>query len=234
MKKLLTFAGVSALALITAAPDAFAATGIFNPNCNPNEVTITFYGMAAPTSGSSTTPTLATLGTAKYIGGRWYNPDNLERSVTTFADLGITIPDITKSITADGIDATNGAKPFRADLAGIAPTEVVSGTLIGKSICESSAPQYSMGVLSDSTLPTSLGDVGNITELSYVVMYAANCANEVNAECSLNITADKRATYTNTCEEGYGGNSTNWQEVMCANDAILPDMPEDPGAPEIK
>ena len=47
MKKLLTFAGVSALALITAAPDAFAVgVGIYNPECTPTDaIPVKIYGL---------------------------------------------------------------------------------------------------------------------------------------------------------------------------------------------
>ena len=45
MKKLLTFAGVSALALVTAAPNAFGAFGRYDPSCNTQfGVTVDVYG----------------------------------------------------------------------------------------------------------------------------------------------------------------------------------------------
>lgn len=232
MKKLLTFAGVSALALITAAPDAFGAAGTYNPSCSPNEVTITFYGMSAPASG--TTPTLATLGTATYKSGKWYKPGNTT-PVTNFSGLGLTFPEIQKSISTDGIAATEGAKAFRADLAVTAPKTLPADILTGTTTCASAAPAYSMGVTPSSTLPTlSADDIGNRINLAYVVMYAANCAGEQNATCTLTI-ADKKATYKNTCNTGYGNSDggTNWTSMACSSDAVSPEMSEDLPPPQI-
>lgn len=230
MNKLFKFASVSALALITANSDVFAAAGTYAPSCSPNEVTIRFYGMEAPTSG--TTPVLAKdIGSATYKNGKWYKAGT-STAVTKFGELGITIPAISKSISLNNINATNGAVAFRADLKGSVPTAVDTKSLIGSTTCASSAPANSLGVLADDTLPTlDASTVGNHTSLSYVLIYAANCANEQNATCE-KVLGTKKVTYKNACLQGYG-NPNFLNNVMCAEDAVSPALPANPEVPSI-
>lgn len=231
MKKLLTFAGISALALITAAPDAFGAAGTYNPSCSPNEITIKFYGMAKPSSG--TTPTLTTLGTAKYKSGKWYK-DGGTTAVTTFGALGINTPEISGSISLNDITATAGAKAYRADLYGKELSSPLATQLTGKTVCDDAAPPKSMGVLTSSTLPTlDASQTANRSTLTYVVMYAANCVTGSNATCSLSI-REKQAAYTNTCSTGHGANGNNsFHAGVCNDAAISVTLPADPGAPSV-
>lgn len=230
MKKLLKFAGVSALALVTAAPNAFGAAGTFAPSCSSNKVTISFYGMKAPTSG--TTPTVTLLGTADYSNGNWYKTGT-STAVTTFGALGVTIPEITKSISLNDISATSGAKPFRADLVGAVPATLSEDTLVGTSVCANSAPANSIGVASTDTLPAlDAATISNHTSLAYVVMYAANCVTGVNATCSLEI-GQKKATYKNSCKVGYGSPNFNNTTMVCNDMAPSLNMPADPVAPSI-
>lgn len=190
MKKLLTFAGVSALALITAAPDAFGAYGIYNPSCGSNNVTVKFWGFNADGDFEA-------LQTLTFNAGAWKNGSSpiTKLSESLFKDVSdVKVNNTTyKKLIPIQFTSTDGEPS-------VAPVNISTTCA-----ADTTAGRYAIG----GNLPSEITGLENRTQWNYVVVYAADCEPGANATCTL--TTDKsvgKATYANACTEG--SSDPNW------------------------
>lgn len=214
MKKLLTFAGISALALITAAPDAFAY-GIYNPSCGTNNVSVKFWGY----DGDGEFKALQTL---SYNAGTWKSGSSpvTKLSESLFPDVSnIKVNNTTyKKLIPIQFYSTDGEPS-------VAPINI-------SSTCEADASvgRYAIG----GNLPSVISGLENRTQWNYVVVYAADCEPGANATCEA--TFDKssgKATYANACVEGTS--NPNWSlttALSCEVGEII--KTDNPAAPSTK
>lgn len=199
MKKLLTFAGVSALALVTAAPNAFGASyGIYNPSCGTNAVTVKFWGY-------NTSGVFTELQTLTFQGGSWKNDGN---AITTLTPS--LFPDVTNVKVGNNTYAKLIPMQFQSVMG-----EPDASPVNTSSTCEADTAKarYAIG----GSLPTEIfvkngnevESLGNRTEWNYVISYAADCQPGDNATCTLTVDKSKgQAVYSNACDTGHG--NPNW------------------------
>lgn len=242
MKKLLTFAGVSALALITAAPDAFAAgVGIYNPECTPtSSIPVKIYGLNANGSGVTQVAT----GSLTQAG--------LSISQTELAK----ITSISKATNYDGGLTPRGILFYQSGSTSTTKpadtlyTATDSKYIATKSSCgvgdtfdnitdndiKSVAKTLSFGfpTSGDPTLPSLTGTTGtsvwsylttqkNTQQIDMLIAYAANCVNGDYATCTLTVKSTGSAQYVNTCALGSSANSSDFggTSMMCMTDVNI-------------
>lgn len=243
MKKLLTFAGVSALALITAAPDAFAAEdkqyGVYNPTCGQlgGDITVKIWGLKAGTNGAAATisqlysTTISDAATPAW--GTTTTIANIQKKITESIKVGTTTyssgltprgavlysvgqssPAVTLYTTNEGLLVTKTTDVWSP--ATMIGTDTISDNLVNK---------FSFGLGTGAAFPTitqtdvkTIKNKANDVVINYIIAYAASCIQPTGGECILSIqgTGNGGAYYKNSCDSGFIATSFGDSNLVCS------------------
>lgn len=247
MKKLLTFAGVSALALITAAPDAFAASttkkyGAYNPQCSTmsGAIQVKFWGLKPGSNGAAATiselysTTISDAQTPAW--GTSLTLDNLKAKITSSIKIGTST--YSSGLTPRGavLYSLGDSQPnvsLYADNEGLLVTKTTStwspATMIGTNAIGSAlVDTFSFGLGTSAAFPAvtqanikTIKEESNNTVINYVIAYAASCVQPTNGTCTLTIKGNGNggAHYYNECFSGYNGSGFGDGVLMCSTAA---------------
>ena len=151
-----------------------------------------------------------------YESGQWADVNGAY--VNKFADLGI-VHNIINPVTVSATEYTNGLSAYRAAYVGGVPESITptDDIVIEKTtgIVESTTNPYDIMVagISLPTIPENMlyNEHGQVKDIYYKLLYAANCLDPNGAEsaatCVLDILPNGRALYKNQCLPGWkGGN----------------------------
>lgn len=247
MKKLLTFAGVSALALITAAPNAFAAAttdpkyGVYNPTCAElsGSITVKFWGLKPGSNGAAATiDELYTTTITDAATPAW-------GTSLTIAELKA---EIANSIKVGSATYANGLTPRGAVLYSVGQSspavtlyttnegllvtkttdEWSPATMIGSdTIADNLVNTFSFGLGDGAAFPAvtqtnvkTIKNKANDVVINYIIAYAASCIQPTGGTCVLSIEGEESggAYYKNTCFSGYVGTKFGDGNLVCSTE----------------
>lgn len=238
MKKLLTFAGVSALALITAAPDAFAiGVGIYNPECTPiNSIPVKIYGL----SSAGNTVTQVATGNLTAAGL------NIPQTELAKIQKINSATNYTGGVTPRGIMFYTSGAASTTVPASTLYTAADSKYIVTKSSCGVDNSFDDMAAGNDKTVATTLSfglptganptlptisdtiwtyltEEKNTRQINMLIAYAATCVDGDYATCSLTVQTSGSAKYVNTCTSGSSPDSDDFggATVMCFEDVNI-------------
>ena len=246
MKKLRIFAGVSALALITAAPDAFAAEGkqygVYNPTCGElgGNITVKFWGLQAGSNGAAATitPLYTTTITdaATPAWGTTTTISSLQGKITSSIKVGTAT--YSSGLTPRGavlysVGQSSPTVTLYTDNEGLLVTKTTDewspATMIGTdTILDNLVTKFSFGLGTGAAFPTitqtdvkTIKNKANDVVINYIIAYAASCIKPTGGDCVLSIEGEEKggAYYKNSCNSGYVGTKFGDSNLVCSTDS---------------